>query len=170
MAADGGFRHGAQEVVTLFEDVKISMNRFKHVPIKMNRLTSLASKLDEGKAARANFVYGLTRDVVAEFLGEAVNNCSNQIPLVPQNADLDAFDGYLRASEQSKDGWLDQMGNHRHALRGRTRERGSFPTHLQVRAVSFPSPPFNFLRDCFRAGSAVRAFCNTIIATSQIDG
>lgn len=67
-----GFQANAADVTGLFVDVPITMNKLRHVPVKIAYLSSLASKKDLYKEAVRNIAYALGKDVVDYGLSLAV--------------------------------------------------------------------------------------------------
>jgi hypothetical protein len=97
-ANNGGFKNASQDVTTLIEDVPVTLNQLRHVPVKVGYLTNLATKgLDLYKAACANIAFSLGKYVVDQILSTAASGyVSNQITLLPAFAGLDSLDGDLR--------------------------------------------------------------------------
>ena len=92
-----GFYSGAQDVVNLIEDVPVTLNQLKHVPVKIQWLTGLATKgVDLYKAACANIGYALGKEVVDQVLAACASGVSNSLPVSPVLTNLDTWDGPIR--------------------------------------------------------------------------
>ena len=96
-AAQGGFKNGATAVTDLIEDVPVTLNQFKHVPIKISWLSQLASKLPLYKEAVRNYGYVLGKLVVDAALNQCTAaNFSHYVQENTNNITLDTFDGTVR--------------------------------------------------------------------------
>jgi hypothetical protein len=96
-ANDGGFRHGAQSVQDLLEDVPVTINRLKHVPVKISYLTNLATKgVDLYKAAVANIGFALGKHVIDTILQNAIATVSHSYQTTLALTSVDSFEA-LRA-------------------------------------------------------------------------
>lgn len=96
-AGAGGFKNGAQDVTTLITDVPVTLDQFRHVPIKVGYLTSLSSKLPLYKEAIRNYGYALGKYVVDTALGKVVAaNFTHSVTTAIANVSLDTFDGTIR--------------------------------------------------------------------------
>lgn len=92
-----GFYNGAQDVTTLIQDVPVTLNVFKHVPIKVGWLTQLSSKLPLYKRAISNYAYVLGKTMVDAALAQVVGNFSNSSVISLPNTNLDTME-FLRSS------------------------------------------------------------------------
>jgi hypothetical protein len=101
--AGGGWKNGAQDVVTLIEDVPVTLNNLRHVPVRISYLTGLATKgVPQYKAAVANIGHALGKYVIDSVIGASVVGVSHSVSLNPALVNLDAFDGTLRAQCNSQ--------------------------------------------------------------------
>jgi hypothetical protein len=92
-----GFYNGAQDVLTLIEDVPVVLNQLRHVPIKIGFLTGLATKgVNLYKSAVANQAWALLKYVLDQTLVTSLTSVSNSIQMFPVVTTLDTFDGALR--------------------------------------------------------------------------
>lgn len=92
-----GFYGGNQDVTTLIEDVPVTLNQFRHVPIKVGWLTQLSSKIPLYKEAIRNYGYALAKYVIDTALAQATPaNFSNAVKLATANWNLDTFDSTVR--------------------------------------------------------------------------
>jgi hypothetical protein len=92
-----GFYSGVQEATSLIEDVPVTLNQLRHVPIRIRYLTGLATKgIDLYRAAVANIGYSLGKYVVDQVLAQAATNISNSLLATPALCNLDTFDGDIR--------------------------------------------------------------------------
>jgi hypothetical protein len=62
--ATTGFANGAVEAETLLTDVPVTLDKLKHVPVKIDYLTQLGSKKDLYKPAVAKHGYSLAKQVI----------------------------------------------------------------------------------------------------------
>lgn len=96
-ANNGGFKAAQQDVVTLIEDVPVTLNQFRVVTIKVAWLTQLASKIALYKEAIRNYGFALGKYVVDTCLATCTAaNFSNQIIVPLANTTLDSLDGAIR--------------------------------------------------------------------------
>lgn len=92
-AAQGGFKNGAVGAETLLTDVPVTLDQFKHVPIKVSYLTQLASKKDLYREAVRNYAFVLGKYIVDYALGKAVAaNFSQSITESIANTTLDTLE------------------------------------------------------------------------------
>lgn len=87
-----GFYSGVQNVENLIADVPVTMNSFKHVPVRVKWLTQLSSKLPLYKRAVKNIGYVLGKLVVDAALAQIAGNFSNKIVINPANISLDSLE------------------------------------------------------------------------------
>ena len=87
-----GFYSGVQNVETLIADVPVTLNNFKHVPVRIKWLTQLASKMPLYKRAVSNIGYVLGKLVVDSALAQIAGNFSNKIVINPANVSLDSIE------------------------------------------------------------------------------
>jgi hypothetical protein len=88
-----GFYNGLQDVENIIQDVPVTLNNFKHVPIRVRWLSQLSSKIPLYKRAIANIAYVLGKAVVDSALALATQaNFSNKIVIGPSNVSLDSME------------------------------------------------------------------------------
>jgi hypothetical protein len=91
--ATNGFNNNTATADSLLTDVPVTLNIFKHVPIKVTWLTQLASKVPLYKEAIRNYGYVLAKSVVDAALGQitAANFTHNSV-LAPANVALESME------------------------------------------------------------------------------
>jgi hypothetical protein len=88
-----GFYGGAQDVTTLIEDVSVTLNQLRHVPVKLAWLQGLTSKVDLLKPALANMAHALGKYVLDQILFTAATGAvSNSFVLNPLLVSLESFE------------------------------------------------------------------------------
>ncbi|HWX19510.1 MAG TPA: hypothetical protein VN578_06345 [Candidatus Binatia bacterium] len=89
-----GFYGGAQDVITLIEDVPVTLNQLRHVPVKIGFLTGLATKgVPLYKAGVSEIGYTLGKYVIDNVLASAGSSVSNSIVMPPLLSDIDSWEG-----------------------------------------------------------------------------
>lgn len=97
-----GFYSGAQDVLGLIQDVPVTLNQFKHVPIKVGWLSQLSSKIPLYKRAVSNYGYALSKIVLDAALAQVNGNFSNNLKYTTANTNLDTLEairGQLNAQK-----------------------------------------------------------------------
>jgi hypothetical protein len=90
---NGGYKTAAQDVSTVIEDVPVTLNQLRCVPVKISYLMGLATKgVDLYKAAVANVGFALGKYVLDEILSASLTNVSSSFPISPALATLDTFE------------------------------------------------------------------------------
>ena len=87
-----GFYSGVQNVETTIADVPVTLNLFKHVPVRVKWLTQLSSKLELYKRSISNIGYVLGKTVVDAALAQVVAGSSNRVVINPANVSLDSME------------------------------------------------------------------------------
>lgn len=91
--ATNGFNNNAATADSLLTDVPVTLNIFKHVPIKVTWLTQLASKVPLYKEAVRNYGYVLAKSVVDAALGQiTAANFKNSDIVAPANVALETME------------------------------------------------------------------------------
>lgn len=89
----GGFKNGATAVTDLLTDVPVTLDRLKHVPVKVAYLSQLASRKDLYKEAIRNNAYVLGKSMVDYALTLAVAaNFTHESAFAVNDSDLDALE------------------------------------------------------------------------------
>jgi hypothetical protein len=70
--AQGGYKNAAVDVNTIVEDVPVTLDQHKHVPVKIGYLTSISTKRDLYKEAVMNIGYALGKAIVDDTLTKVV--------------------------------------------------------------------------------------------------
>lgn len=88
-----GFDNGIQDATDLLEDVPVTLNFFKHVPIRIKMLTQLSSKLNLSVALMEQG-YSLRKLLIDTALGVILpGNFTYQKAVDPANVNLDTVEG-----------------------------------------------------------------------------
>ena len=87
-----GFYSGVQNAETLIADVPVTLNQFKHVPVRVKYLTQLSSKLPLYQRAIKNIGYVLGKLVVDAALAQVAGNFSSKLVINPANISLDSME------------------------------------------------------------------------------
>lgn len=98
-----GFQNGATAADSLLVDIPITLNKLKHVPVKIPFLTELGSKVDLVPPPE-NIAYTLVKFVLDDILTQAVTNVSNSLLLAPANMALDTFEQFRGQCNSQKMG------------------------------------------------------------------
>ena len=92
-ANNGGFRNGAQDVTTLLDDVPVTLNYLKHVPVRVSNLTALATKgVELYKASVANIGFALGKFVLDTVLLNAAASVSHVYQTTLALTSVDSFE------------------------------------------------------------------------------
>lgn len=70
--ADTGYENGVQESTALFEDVSVTLDQHKHVPVKLDYLDQISSKVDLYERAIGNVAFALGKGIVDNGLSKIV--------------------------------------------------------------------------------------------------
>jgi len=90
--ANTGFDNGVQDATDLLEDVPVTLNFFKHVPIRIKMLSQLSSKLNLSVALMEQG-YSLRKLVIDTALGVILaQNFTYQKAVDPANVNLDTLE------------------------------------------------------------------------------
>lgn len=88
-----GYKANAASATALFEDVPVTINRHKHVPVKIAHLDQIASQVDLYKIAIANLAYSLGKEAFDYVLSLSVAaNITGSATYSTANSDKDALD------------------------------------------------------------------------------
>jgi hypothetical protein len=87
-----GFANSAALAENLLEDVSVTLDQLKHVPVRVNMLSQLAAKKDLYKVAIRDQGYVLAKHVVDAALTKAATNFSNSLSMAPALVDVDALE------------------------------------------------------------------------------
>ncbi len=87
-----GFKNGLQDSTDLISDVPVTLNYFKHVPIRIKLLSQISSKIDLANAMNEQ-AYALRKIVIDTLLGLVLPaNFSYQKATDPANVNLDTIE------------------------------------------------------------------------------
>lgn len=90
---NGGFENASQDVLTLIEDLPVTLNQLPIVTVKIGWLTGLATKgVPLFEAAISNIGYALVGNVLNGIFLAAQTNVSNVFQIIPGGASLDNFE------------------------------------------------------------------------------
>ena len=105
-----GFDNGVQDATDLLTDVPVTLNYFKHVPIRVKWLSQLSSKLDLTRAV-TNQGYALRKLVIDTILAQiTAGNFSYQLPVDPANVTLDTIEALRSKLNNQKAAPMERFG------------------------------------------------------------
>jgi hypothetical protein len=95
--ASTGYANGAAEANTLVEDVPVTLDNHKHVPIKVDYLNAIADKKDIYQGAISDAAYVLCKEIVDDALAEVVAaNFTAVETHTEANSDYDAIEAITK--------------------------------------------------------------------------
>lgn len=108
--ATTGFDNGVQDATDLLTDVPVTLNYFKHVPIRVKWLSQLSSKLDLTRAV-VNQGYALRKLIIDTILQQiTAANFTHQLPVATVNFNLDSVEALRTKGNTQKMAPMERFG------------------------------------------------------------